>query len=724
MLADQFKPTKAQLSLLNRGLTFIPSIKIDKNVKTQLLLDVQKYHRRIKLATYFKDADDPDSTILPFMPPSDWTPQPHVLPSTVQKLVREDRKVIKKYFKYKKEKPNLSPGELIALKELKNNRQIVIKPADKGSSVVILGRDQYILEAEKQLKNDKYYKKLEQPIFPQTIPMIDKILNTLKAKKFINSKQLKYLQGKSPPRARKFYILPKIHKDPDTWTVPHKVPPGRPIVSDCDSESYHTAEYLDYFLNPLSTSHPSYVKDTYHFVELIKKMKLPMNSIFFTIDVQSLYTNIDTKSGLEAVKKMFAKYPDRTRPDKELLQLLEINLNRNDFEFNSEFYLQMKGTAMGKKFAPAYANIFMANWEEEALKKCPKKPLHYLRFLDDIWGIWIGTEEELTQFIGMLNAHDSSIKLTHTIDKNTINFLDTTIYKGPKFAHTGQLDIKVYFKKTDTHALLFKTSFHPKHTFRGLIKSQLIRFHRICTQNQDFYTATKTLFGVLRTRGYTKPFLKHCLRSFGKSLTTSKKNLKEKEIIPLVVYFSSITKALNLKFKENFVSIIENNKTLENFRVISAFKRNKNLQDLLVHATLPPIPYQYTKPHPTFFRRLTSVRNKTTKSIIPITQTIDPTTTNCVYLMECKKCGLQYVGETKNSITIRMRQHKYNITNSKETHTPVVKHFLLHGWVSVVASGLQHNPIWTDAERKKVERQWIYRLNTKEPLGLNERYYN
>lgn len=29
-------------------------------------------------------------------------------------------------------------------------------------------------------------------------------------------------------------------------------------------------------------------------------------------------------------------------------------------EFNKEFFLQIKGTAMGKKFAPAYANIFMA----------------------------------------------------------------------------------------------------------------------------------------------------------------------------------------------------------------------------------------------------------------------------------------------------------------------------------------------------------------------------
>lgn len=68
--------------------------------------------------------------------------------------------------------------------------------------------------------------------------------------------------GDTVPRARLFYMLPKIHKDPAKWSKPHKIPPGRPIVSDCSSETYRTAEYVDHFLNPLSTTHPSYIKDT------------------------------------------------------------------------------------------------------------------------------------------------------------------------------------------------------------------------------------------------------------------------------------------------------------------------------------------------------------------------------------------------------------------------------------------------------------------------------
>ena len=204
-----------------------------------------------------------------------------------------------------------------------------------------------------------YYQKLDKPIYLDTIKIVIKILDSLNRGKYINEKQ-EISYWRTEPKPRRFYVLPKIHKDPSFWTVPNKVPPGRPIVSDCGSETYYTAEYLDYFLNPLSTLHPSYVKDTYHFVNIIKNLVVPSDCFLFTMDVKSLNTNIPIYAGINC-KKIFYKLPDPKRPDKQLLQLLNINLSKNDFMFNDQFYLQIKGTAMGKKIAPAYANIFMAN---------------------------------------------------------------------------------------------------------------------------------------------------------------------------------------------------------------------------------------------------------------------------------------------------------------------------------------------------------------------------
>lgn len=386
VLAPNFTLSEPQRDLLSKGLTFVPTVAPNKEQKLQFQTDLQTYHRRIKLATYFKQTSI--TTPRPFVGPSIWSPPMEKLPPDVKQLITTDLETFHKKYKYMTEKHNLSPVELSALKQLKQAKHIVIKPADKGSAVVVLNRDQYIFEVQRQLNDTVYYKKLEKPIYLDTIPLVDEILKQLKLKKFIDAKQARYLKGDFEPRERRFYILPKIHKSPEKWTIPFQLPPGRPIVSDCGSETYRTAEYLDFHLNPLATRHPAYIKDTYHFVEMIKNLTVPSQSYFFSMDVNSLYTNIDIQAGIASVKKIFDKYPDPKRPDKELLQLLEINLMRNDFMFNGQYYLQIKGTAMGKKFAPAYANIFMANWEEVVFTKCQQKPIHYLRYLDDIWGVW------------------------------------------------------------------------------------------------------------------------------------------------------------------------------------------------------------------------------------------------------------------------------------------------------------------------------------------------
>lgn len=690
----------------------MPTLGLNKNQKLQFQADMQNYHRKIKLATYFRNA--PKKIARPFVGPSIWSPPDEKLSPDVKRLIKTDLDSFDAHFKLIKEKCNLSLSEQHALKELKRVKHIVIKPADKGSAVVILDRDQYIFEVERQLNDTMYYKKLTKPIYLDTIPLVEEILKQLKSKKFINGKQARYLRGDFEPRERRFYILPKIHKSPEKWTIPFQLPPGRPIVSDCGSETYRTAEYLDFHLNPLASKHPSYVKDTYHFIEMVKNLTVPSQSYFFSMDVNSLYTNIDIQAGLASVRKTFDKYPDPKRPDKELLQLLEINLMRNDFMFNGQYYLQIKGTAMGKKFAPAYANIFMANWEESVFAKCEHKPSHYFRYLDDIWGIWEGSKEQFQEFVDVLNSHDPSIKLEAEIHEQTIDFLDTTVYKGPTFETDNKLDIKVFFKKTDTHALLYKSSFHPKHTFKGIVKSQILRFKRICTQQTDFREAVQILFKALRGRGYCRTFLRHCLKQFHRT-----RERDQGDLIPLISTYGSVNVILNGKFKHNFDDIIGKTDLLPDTRVISAYRRNPNLCDLLVRAKLPSLAVKKPLILEKQFSRLRFVKNHRDNTVIQLQQSFSTKSKNCIYLLYCLKCNRQYVGETKNTLSTRMVQHRYNVRHRKEVDTPLVKHILLHGMDSIRMAGLQKNVSWTDRERKNMERFWIYQLGTMEPDGLN-----
>lgn len=714
VLAKTFTLPDPQRTLLSKGLSFIPTLDLGRNQKVQLQLDIQNYHRKLKLAAYFKNATD--KPLLPFTGTSEWTPPLCDLPLEIPRLIEDDLADFKKHYKIVQEQCNISQAEVKALRELQHAKHIVVKPADKGSAVVILSRDQYVFEVERQLNDAVYYKKLEQPIYMETIPMVVSIVDTLKKKKFITGKQRQYLIGSDQPRERRFYILPKIHKEPQKWTVPFEIPPGRPIVSDCGSETYHTAEFVDYYLNPLSTKHPAYVRDTYNFIEIVHGLRISEEFYFFSMDVDNLYTNIPIQAGIECVRNIFQANPDPKRPDEELLKLLEINLTRNDFMFDNKFYLQIKGTAMGKKFAPAYANIFMANWEKEALAKCQQKPVCYLRYLDDVWGIWTGSEKEFEEFVAILNSHDPSIKLKAEINKQSIDFLDTTVFKGPDFQKDFKLDVKVFFKSTDTHALLHKHSFHPKHTFRGIVKSQILRFKRICTREEHFREAVAILFKALRKRGYSRSFLRHCLRTFQDT-----KARDHGKLIPLITTFSSASRILNRKLKTNFEKVLAQPGIIPNSGVVSAYRRNENLQDLLVQARLPSLSLDKPQLLDAQFMRLRFIKNSRDSTVHRIQQGFGPRSKNCVYLIFCSKCNIKYVGETKNTLSMRITQHRYNIRNRKELDTPLVVHFLLHGLASVRMAGLQKNILWTDRERKNKERHWVRLLGTRVPFGLNVR---
>ena len=254
------------------------------------------YHRRLKLESYFEGKKK--TTQIPFTPKSDWTPRLNQLPPPIKQIISADNYALQKLNWGFKTKSNLGKEEIEALKLLQNNNHIVLKSADKGNAMVIMDREQYIWEGLRQLYNLEHYMKLQKPIYLNTVEMVKNIIDKLVNEGYLNKKQRQYLMGNNTNRPRLFYLLPKIHKDVAKWSIPGEVPPGRPVVSDCESETYYISEYIEYYLNPISQKHPSYLKDTYHFIEKLDQITVPQTAFLFTIDVDSLYTNIETKLGL------------------------------------------------------------------------------------------------------------------------------------------------------------------------------------------------------------------------------------------------------------------------------------------------------------------------------------------------------------------------------------------------------------------------------------------
>ena len=73
-------------------------------------------------------------------------------------------------------------------------------------------------------------------------------------------------------------------------------------------------------------------------------------------------------------------------------------MENNIFEFGDMYFKQLTGTAMGTSAACLWATIYFAIHEDFLLEKYKDDILLYKRFIDDMFGIWIGSNLHYAQF--------------------------------------------------------------------------------------------------------------------------------------------------------------------------------------------------------------------------------------------------------------------------------------------------------------------------------------
>ena len=121
---------------------------------------------------------------------------------------------------------------------MEDDQQIVIKKADKRSCVVIWDTDDYLAEAERQLKDENVYGNVN-----------------------FNEKLIEELTEYSN----------KIFKD---------IVPGRPVTSNCGTPTEEASEFLNSQLKPIMQRSWSYIKDSGDFIDKIKGIRnIPENAL-------------------------------------------------------------------------------------------------------------------------------------------------------------------------------------------------------------------------------------------------------------------------------------------------------------------------------------------------------------------------------------------------------------------------------------------------------------
>ena len=152
-----------------------------------------------------------------------------------------------------KPKHNLSRNERKALNELKHHTEINLKKADKGSTTVVINKNDKIREGQIQIDDQNNYSPLVEPMVKETHNKVSRLISELHHGNHIDDMTKKWLsQTPNPPRIPEFYTLTKIHKPTIT---------GRPIISGCDGPTERISSFVDTLLQPISKSQVSYLKE-------------------------------------------------------------------------------------------------------------------------------------------------------------------------------------------------------------------------------------------------------------------------------------------------------------------------------------------------------------------------------------------------------------------------------------------------------------------------------
>ena len=190
---------------------------------------------------------------------------------------------------------------------LQGGRNVIIKPAGKGSPVVIWERNDYL----KKLRDRSTYPetKVFEKDLVDLVQRSNKMFENLQRNSVVQKREKNYFKFnfKKATNLGKPYLLPKIHKGLSNVPV-------LPVILNCGTPSQKASEFLGHQLEPTMKQGNSYIKDTGDFLEKLRIGEIPQGAILVTADAVGLYPSIPHDEGLKVLQNQYGKFIDKTIP--------------------------------------------------------------------------------------------------------------------------------------------------------------------------------------------------------------------------------------------------------------------------------------------------------------------------------------------------------------------------------------------------------------------------
>ena len=386
--------------------------------------------------------------------------------------------------------------------------------------------------------------------------------------------------------------------------------PIRPIVDGIGSPTHELARFLSDILTPLTRKTNTHIKSSHDFVQKVASVSIDPDKVMVSFDVSSLYTNVPKAEAIEVVRELLES--DSTLGERtnlsvgQIIEGVETCLSLREFVFDSDFYVQDQGLAMGSPISPVLANAYMENFEQRALSSFQIPPKVFWRYVDDTFVII--KRECLNAFHQHLNSIDAHIQFSMELESTSgaLPFLDCMVHKA-----SGRLKTTVYHKPTSPVKVLSFSSAHPKCVFKSIALSVLIRVNDLCTNEFDRKAARLEVKNQLLTAGYPLNLIK---RQLGRALRPITRTSREWVGTAVVPYKFGTSEALC--------------RVLNSANIRVAFKKGRTLRSALVQL----------------------------KDRLPVERTKD-----CVYKINCSECDKVYIGQTARELHVQINEHKKRI---------------------------------------------------------------
>ena len=564
----------------------------------------------------------------------------------------------------KKRLRNLTDEEFLALKQ---NDNIVIYRADIGNAIVVMDKKDYASKAHTILAGKQF-----QPITSKKMGLErkEKELNGYLRELYndgLIEKKLFWRLHSTSASLSVMYGQPKVHKAGY---------PMRPIISSIGSYNYQVSKYLAELLSQHRTERPpSFVKDSFTFVDSIRKFPSNDAQTMCSFDVESLYTNVPVSEAIEiALDELYKKSTkvDSALNRDRIRKLLNLAVRDIPFRFLDDQYCQVDGVAMGSPLAPIIADLFMTKMEQKLNRFSTNRPKIWLRYVDDVFCVFEINVEKIHAFLERINKWHPNLRLTIELEQNKqLPFLDVSVIR-----ENNQHTTTLYRKPTHTDLYLLWESNQCREYKLGLIKTLIVRILRICSTPQHIQEETEQLRRTIKANGYPPHIILGGIRE-GEVVVTrlqqQQTTVPKKRIFLTLAYYGHET-------------------------VILASQMRKTCQKLLPHIDI----------HVSFRKQHTLKL-----TFLPIQKGLDESKKNkqILYKVPCKTCDLVYIGETARDRTTRMKEHQTAIKKNL-ADSDLAKH----------VNNEKHDADFTNVETIGSESNWRRRiikesLVTQQQLG-------